>query len=56
MLQFILDRLKEKSTVTVIVTLVLGLVGSQLAPEHVDVIVGAVASVASAVAIFTPSK
>jgi hypothetical protein len=56
MLHFILDRLKEKSTVTVIVTLAFGLLGVELSPEHVTEIVIAVASVASAVAIFTPSK
>jgi hypothetical protein len=49
---FILARLVEKSTVTTIATLIAGVAGISLSPEHTDKIVTAVVGVVSAIAIF----
>lgn len=56
MLKFILDRLKEKSTIVSIVTIGAGLIGVQLAPDQVEAIAIAVAAITAVVAVFTPSK
>lgn len=51
-LKFIFARLKEKSTITTIVTLILGIVGVNVSPENQDVIITAAGGVISAIAIF----
>lgn len=50
--QFLLDRLKEKSTITTILTLVAGAAGLHFAPEQQELITGAVVAVVSAIAAF----
>lgn len=50
--QFLLARLVEKSTITTIVTLIAGVVGANFSPEHTDAIAVAVTAVVSAIAIF----
>lgn len=52
MVQFLIDRLKEKSTITTVVTLIVGAAGLHVAPEQKDLIVGAVVAVVSAIAAF----
>lgn len=49
---FLVARLKEKSTITTIVTLITGAVGVNIAPDQKDLIVGAVVAVVSAIAAF----
>ena len=49
---FVLARLKEKSTLTTIVTLVAGIAGVSLSPENKEVIATAVLGVVSAIAMF----
>ena len=53
---FLLDRLKEKSTIGVILTLVSGAFGFNLLPNEQNIIVGAVVSVLSAIGIFTKER
>ena len=50
---FLKERLAEKSTVITLVTTVAGLAGFAFAPEQLDAIAVAVASIVSAVAVFT---
>ena len=52
LLPFLIARLTERSTVVTIITLVAGVVGADLLPEHKETIATAVMSVVSAVAIF----
>lgn len=56
MIKYILDRLKEKSTIGTIITLVVGAFGLAVTPEQSEAIIGAVTAIVSAIAIFTPSK
>lgn len=50
--EFLMARLREKSTVTTIATLIAGVVGTKLSPEHTDTIATAVVALISAIAIF----
>lgn len=52
LLPFVIARLTEKSSVTAIVTLIAGVAGANLAPEHTDTIVTAVVAVVTAIAVF----
>lgn len=49
---FVWERLKERSTQVTIVTLILGVVGVEIAPEQKDTIIVAVGGVISAIASF----
>ena len=49
---FLLARLREKSTITTIVTIVAGIVGARISPENTEVISTAVLGVVSAIAVF----
>jgi hypothetical protein len=52
MKDFLFARLKEKSTIVTILTLIAGVAGVNLSPENKDLIVTAVVSVVSAIAAF----
>lgn len=52
LIPFIIARLTEKSSVTAIVTLIAGVVGANLAPEHTETIATAVIGIVAAIAIF----
>lgn len=52
LIPFVIARLTEKSSVTAIVTLIAGVTGATLAPEHTDTIVAAVVAVVTAIAVF----
>lgn len=56
MLKFILDRLKEKSTIAAFATIGGGIIGYSVAPEQIEAITQAVAAILAAIAVFTPSK
>lgn len=49
---FIVARIKEKSTITTIITLIAGVAGAKLSPENTDTIAVAVTAVVSAIAVF----
>lgn len=51
-INFVLTRLKEKSTITTILTLVAGAAGLHFAPAQQDLIAGAVVAVVSCIASF----
>lgn len=51
-LDFLLARLKEKSTIVTIATLIAGIAGAKLSPENTDIIATAVTAVVSAIAVF----
>jgi hypothetical protein len=53
---FWLDRLKEKSTVGVLVSIILGIIGIKLSPENTELITTGVAGLTSAIAVFTEEK
>ena len=55
-LRYVLARLKEKSTITTLVSLVLGSVGCTLAPSSHELITNAVLSVLACIGIFTREK
>lgn len=55
-LEFILERLGEKSTVITLATFVTGLIGTTLLPEQADAIAVAVVGVVGAVAVFTKEE
>lgn len=55
-MKYILDRLREKSTILTILTLVLGFFGAKLSPEIQEQITNAVLAIISGIAIFTESK
>nr|QJB19258.1 MAG: hypothetical protein [Microvirus sp.] len=55
-LRYVLARLKEKSTITTLVSLALGSVGWTLAPSSHELITNAVLSVLACIGIFTREK
>lgn len=52
-LVWLLERAKEKSTITTVVTLILSLVGITISPEFKEAITTAAISIISAIAIAT---
>ena len=55
-MNYLLARLAEKSTIGVLLTLILGAVGVNVAPQDQNIIVTAVVSVLSAIGIFTKER
>jgi len=52
-LNYVLERLKEKSTILTLLTLGGGFAGANFAPEQTEAIVAAVTGIVSAIAVFT---
>ena len=56
LVSFLIDRLKEKSTITTIVTLIGGAVGLQMAPEQKDTIIAVVVGIVSLIPCCTRAR
>ncbi len=55
-IRFLVSRLKERSSIKVIITCLAGAFGIQLCPEKADLIVGAVVAFLASIGILTPEK
>lgn len=55
-LNYILDRFKEKSTIVAVVGVVLTLIGVSLSPEQSEAIIGGVAAIVALIVSFMPEK
>lgn len=55
-MKYLAPRLRERSTIAVLLTLLAGAVGWGLAPEQVDAIAAAVVVILTAVGVLTPEK
>lgn len=54
--KYILARLKEKSTIVVVVGTVLGLAGASISPEKTEAIIATVAAIVGLIVSFLPEK
>lgn len=54
--RYLVNRIFEKSTLGVLLSLIIGAFGIGVAPESSDVIVGAVITALSAIGIITPEE
>jgi hypothetical protein len=55
-LDFIKERGQEKSTILSVITFIAGIIGWSVAPEQGEAIAGAVASIITAIAVFTKEE